>query len=139
MSDAAPFPDWHGTTILAVRKAGSTVVAGDGQPVLFETDEEGQPLYRLRAARIAQPDPTSNIVLTTPQFYQGAKLYLDIYNAQPGRDVELRFLDDGYEPDRTMLNTRKLIDDDVFALFGYIGTPTSLAAKPLKTFRPPIV
>jgi ABC-type branched-subunit amino acid transport system substrate-binding protein len=65
------------------------------------------------------------------QFYQGAKLYLDIYNAQPGRDVELRFLDDGYEPDRTMLNTRKLIDDDVFALFGYIGTPTSLAALPM--------
>ncbi|MEJ8824011.1 ABC transporter substrate-binding protein [Variovorax humicola] len=65
------------------------------------------------------------------QFYQGAKLYLDIFNAQPGRDVELRFLDDGYEPDRTMLNTRKLIDDDVFALFGYIGTPTSLAALPM--------
>ena len=28
MSD---FPDWHGTTILAVRKGGSTVIAGDGQ------------------------------------------------------------------------------------------------------------
>ncbi|WP_218510936.1 ABC transporter substrate-binding protein [Variovorax sp. dw_308] len=65
------------------------------------------------------------------QFYQGAKLYLDIYNAQPGRDVELRFLDDGYEPDRTAANTRKLIEDDVFALFGYIGTPTSLAALPM--------
>ena len=66
------------------------------------------------------------------QFYQGAKLYLDIYNAQPGhRDVELRFLDDGYEPERTVVNTRKLIDEDAFALFGYIGTPTSLAALPL--------
>jgi len=44
--------------------------------VLFETDEEGQPLYRLRAERIAQPDPTSNIVLTTPQFeYQGTTLW----------------------------------------------------------------
>jgi ABC-type branched-subunit amino acid transport system substrate-binding protein len=66
------------------------------------------------------------------QFYQGAKLYLDIYNAQPGhRDVELRFLDDGYEPERTVVNTKKLIDEDAFALFGYIGTPTSLAALPL--------
>ncbi|MEJ8854767.1 ABC transporter substrate-binding protein [Variovorax robiniae] len=65
------------------------------------------------------------------QFYQGAKLYLDIYNAQPGRDVQLKFLDDGYEPERTVANTRKLIDEDVFALFGYIGTPTSLAALPL--------
>ena len=66
------------------------------------------------------------------QFYQGAKLYLDQANAQPGhRDVEIRFLDDGYEPDRCAANTRKLIDDDAFALFGYIGTPTSLAAMPL--------
>jgi branched-chain amino acid transport system substrate-binding protein len=66
------------------------------------------------------------------QFYQGAKLYFDSYNAQPGRrKVELRFLDDGYEPDRTAANTRTLIDEDVFALFGYIGTPTSLAALPL--------
>ncbi|MBS0340349.1 MAG: ABC transporter substrate-binding protein [Proteobacteria bacterium] len=66
------------------------------------------------------------------QFYQGAKLLFDQNNAQPGaRRVEIRFLDDGYEPDRCAANTRKLIDDDVFALFGYIGTPTSLAALPL--------
>jgi branched-chain amino acid transport system substrate-binding protein len=66
------------------------------------------------------------------QFYQGAKLYFDEWNLQPGaRQVELRFLDDGYEPDRCAANTKQLIDDDVFALFGYIGTPTSLAALPL--------
>jgi ABC-type branched-subunit amino acid transport system substrate-binding protein len=65
------------------------------------------------------------------QFYEGAKLFLDQYNTQPGRDVQIRFLDDGYEPDRCAENTKKLIADDVFALFGYIGTPTSLAALPL--------
>ena len=66
------------------------------------------------------------------QFYQGAKLLFDQNNAQPGaRRVEIKFLDDGYEPDRCVANTKKLIDDDVFALFGYIGTPTSLAALPL--------
>ena len=66
------------------------------------------------------------------QFYEGAKLFLDQYNAQPGhRDVAIKFLDDGYEPDRCAANTKKLIDDDAFALFGYIGTPTSLAALPL--------
>jgi len=65
------------------------------------------------------------------QFYQGAKLYLDQYNAQPGhRDVEIKFLDDGYEPERSVANTQKLIADEAFALFGYIGTPTSLAALP---------
>ena len=70
------------------------------------------------------------------QFYQGAKLHFDHVNAQGGvdrRQIEIRKLDDGYEPDRCAENTRKLIDDDVFALFGYIGTPTSLAALPLFT------
>jgi branched-chain amino acid transport system substrate-binding protein len=42
-------------------------------------------------------------------------------------------LDDGYEPDRCVENTRKLLADDPLALFGYIGTPTSVAALPLAT------
>jgi ATP-dependent HslUV protease subunit HslV len=31
------FPNWHGTTILSVRKNGSVVVAGDGQVTLGQT------------------------------------------------------------------------------------------------------
>ena len=70
------------------------------------------------------------------QFHAGAKLYFDQLNAQGGvggRKIEIRQLDDGYEPDRCAANTQKLIGDDVFALFGYIGTPTSVAALPLAT------
>ena len=70
------------------------------------------------------------------QFHAGAKLFFDQLNAQGGaggRRVEIRQLDDGYEPDRCAANTQKLIGDDVFALFGYIGTPTSVAALPLAT------
>lgn len=70
------------------------------------------------------------------QFHQGAKVYFDQVNAQGGigkRLIEIRNLDDGYEPERCAENTRKLIADDVFALFGYIGTPTSIAALPLAT------
>ena len=70
------------------------------------------------------------------QFHQGAQLFFEQLNAQGGvgrRTVEIRTLDDGYEPDRCAENTRKLIADDVFALFGYIGTPTSMAALPLFT------
>jgi branched-chain amino acid transport system substrate-binding protein len=68
------------------------------------------------------------------QFHAGAKLYLDQVNAQGGvlrKQVVIRQLDDGYEPDRCAANTKQLIDEDVFALFGYIGTPTSVAALPL--------
>ena len=70
------------------------------------------------------------------QFYQGAKVFFDQVNAQGGvgkRLIEIRKLDDGYEPDRCADNTRRLIAEDVFALFGYIGTPTSLVALPLAT------
>ena len=68
------------------------------------------------------------------QFKRGALLFFDRLNAKGGvngRTIELKSLDDGYEPDRCKANTDKLIKDGVFALFGYIGTPTSLAALPL--------
>jgi ABC-type branched-subunit amino acid transport system substrate-binding protein len=68
------------------------------------------------------------------QMNRGAKIYFDQVNATGGvngHHVELRLLDDGYEPDRCKANTEKLIKDDVFALFGYVGTPTCVAALPL--------
>ncbi|GAA6121404.1 ABC transporter substrate-binding protein [Acidovorax sp. FG27] len=68
------------------------------------------------------------------QYQLGAKLCFDQHNAQSGRrPIELRTLDDGYEPERCAANTRRFIAEDVFALFGYVGTPTSLAALPLAT------
>ena len=48
--------------------------------------------------------------------------------------IELRTLDDGYEPDRALANTRRFIEtDQAFALFGYVGTPTTIAAMPVFT------
>ena len=44
------FPDWHGTTILAVRKGGSTVIAGDGQVSMGQTIVKGN---ARRCARLA--------------------------------------------------------------------------------------
>lgn len=68
------------------------------------------------------------------QFHQGAKLWFEQINAQGGingRMIEVKTLDDGYEPDQCAANTQKLIAEDVFALFGYVGTPTCLAALPM--------
>lgn len=51
-----------------------------------------------------------------------------------GRRIELKSRDDGYEADRAAKNTRDLIEGDrVFALFGYVGTPTSNASLPIFT------
>ncbi|MGZ5097021.1 MAG: ABC transporter substrate-binding protein, partial [Usitatibacter sp.] len=67
----------------------------------------------------------------------GASLYLDQVNANGGvngRKIVLKTLDDGYDPPRAAANTRQLINDDkVFALFGYVGTPTSQASLPIFT------
>jgi ABC-type branched-subunit amino acid transport system substrate-binding protein len=68
------------------------------------------------------------------QMNKGAKIYFDQLNANGGingHTVELRTLDDGYEPDRCKANTEKLIKDEVFGLIGYVGTPTCVAALPL--------
>src|SRR5215471_5407910 len=49
-----------------------------------------------------------------------------------GRKLKLTSLDDGYEPDRSIAQTKKLIEEDkVFALIGPVGTPTSKAAQPI--------
>ncbi len=68
------------------------------------------------------------------QMHKGAKIYFDQINAAGGVNghvIELRTLDDGYEPDRCKANTEKLIKEDVFGLIGYVGTPTCVAALPL--------
>ncbi len=64
----------------------------------------------------------------------GAQIYFDKINRSGGvhgRAIKLISYDDGYEPVRTIENTKKLLEDDVFALFGYVGTPTSKVAVPI--------
>ena len=71
------------------------------------------------------------------QLHAGAKVYFDALNEKGGvygRKVEIITADDKYESELAAANTRKLIEtDDVFALFGYVGTPTSNAALPIFT------
>jgi len=49
------FPGWHGTTILAVRKGGRVVVAGDGQVSLGQTVIKGTARKVRRLAPGGQP------------------------------------------------------------------------------------
>jgi ABC-type branched-subunit amino acid transport system substrate-binding protein len=51
-----------------------------------------------------------------------------------GRKLKLVTIDDGYEPDKAIVATKKLIEEEkVFALIGPVGTPTSAATQPLAT------
>jgi branched-chain amino acid transport system substrate-binding protein len=49
-----------------------------------------------------------------------------------GRNIRLIAYDDGYEPDRTLAMTKKLLEEDkVFGLLGFVGTPTCAAVLPI--------
>jgi branched-chain amino acid transport system substrate-binding protein len=70
------------------------------------------------------------------QVHAGAKVYFDSVNDQGGvfgRKIEFVTADDKYEPQLAANNTKRFIESDVFALFGYVGTPTSNAAIPIFT------
>lgn len=53
-----------------------------------------------------------------------------------GRKLQLVSRDDGYDPDRSVAQTLRLIEDDkVFALIGAVGTPTAIATIPITSAR----
>jgi len=72
---------------------------------------------------------------------QGMKLGLEAAFAEvnkaggvKGRKLELKSVDDGYEPTRSIEAVKKLLaEDKVFALAGAVGTPTAAATLPIAT------
>jgi ABC-type branched-subunit amino acid transport system substrate-binding protein len=48
-----------------------------------------------------------------------------------GRKINLIALDDGYQPPKTVEQTRRLVEqDNVLLMYGQIGTPTNVAVRP---------
>ncbi|MDE0130436.1 MAG: ABC transporter substrate-binding protein [Gammaproteobacteria bacterium] len=69
------------------------------------------------------------------ELYRGASAYFSQVNENGGingRRIALKMYDDGYQPDPCVENTMKLmLEDQVFLLFGYVGTPTVTRVLPL--------
>jgi branched-chain amino acid transport system substrate-binding protein len=64
-------------------------------------------------------------------YLHGAKLYFDAINAKNGAagyKIEVKALDDGYNPAKAASNARQLIGEGVDALFGFAGTASCDAA-----------
>lgn len=71
-------------------------------------------------------------------FVKGARLYLDEVNRAGGirgRQIELRTLDDAYDPARAGENAKSLIDTGAIGLFGFVNTPASLAGAKVAEAR----
>lgn len=95
----------------------------------FPAIAQSRPLVVGQSAALSGPAAQLGV-----QMNAGAKLWFGQVNANGGingQQIELRVADDGYEPERCRANTEKFIKDDVFALLGYVGTPTCAAALPL--------
>jgi ABC-type branched-subunit amino acid transport system substrate-binding protein len=78
------------------------------------------------------------------QTLHGALAYIEHVNEQGGihgRRINVIAYDDGYDPPRCVANTQKLIiQDKVFSLFCYVGTPTTVKILPLvEEARIPVV
>lgn len=72
------------------------------------------------------------------ELYRGAMAYLTAVNERGGvngRQVVITPYDDKYQPDLAIQNTLKLMKEDVFALFSYVGTPTMIRTLPLLRMR----
>ncbi len=80
---------------------------------------------------VAMTGPAAALALP---FAQGARLYFDRVNAAGGvhgRKIELATLDDAGSPETAAANTKKLLEQRVFSLFGYYGSPQVSAVNPL--------
>ena len=78
------------------------------------------------------------------QTLHGALAYINHVNERGGihgRRIKITAYDDGYDPPRCVANTQRLIiEDKVFALFCYVGTPTTVKILPLvEEARIPVV
>ncbi len=69
------------------------------------------------------------------ELYRGSTAYFSHVNQQGGihgREITQKLYDDSYQPTPAVTNSQRLmIEDDVFALFGYVGTPTVTRVLPL--------
>ncbi len=99
-------------------------------PALLKAQVPGDEIVLGQSAPLSGPAAELGLA-----FRAGALAWFNGVNASSGiggRKIRLLTRDDGYEPARTAANTTQLIEaDNAFALFGYIGTPTSKAALPI--------
>lgn len=104
-------------------------VAGKAQAA----DTDGASPTEIRIGMVnAQSGPAAALGLG---MLHGAQAVFNETNAKGGvhnRKIVLIKADDGYEPDQTLAQTFDMIkNDQVLALFGYVGTPTVNAVLPL--------
>jgi len=113
--------------------AGLALLLGAATPLVAFAEEAGVTSDRIlfgQAAALA--GPSSALGQGMRQGILAAFAEVNAKGGVHGRKLELISRDDGYDPDRSAVQTTKLIGEDkVFALIGAVGTPTTAAAVPI--------
>src|SRR5204862_7779449 len=77
--------------------------------------------------------PLSGLASAFGSVGPGATAYFSDVNAHGGvngRQIDYRYYDDGYDPTKTVLLTRQLVQQDrVFAIFTTVGTDNNIAIR----------
>src|SRR5437868_10317819 len=118
---ASPFNALH-AALAALLAAGIPAFAEDG--VFADKIVFGQ--------ATALEGPASALGLGMKQGLEAAFAEVNKAGGIKGRKLELKSVDDGYEPTKSIEAVKKLLaEDKVFAIAGAVGTPTSVATQPL--------
>ncbi|MEY4562945.1 MAG: hypothetical protein RLZZ618_2222 [Pseudomonadota bacterium] len=116
---------------LTRRRALQSALAAAGAFSLFSAEAQDSKEVRIgQSAHLTGP-----LAATLRGPLRGQELAVDEVNRKGGiggRPMRIITLDDGYDPKRSIDNTRKLIDEEkVVALFGYANTSAVAAVFPL--------
>jgi ABC-type branched-subunit amino acid transport system substrate-binding protein len=109
------------------------ILLAGANPLHAGTDEIGVSSDRILFGQVAAlSGPSSALGQGMREGILAAFAEINAKGGVHGRRLELISRDDGYEPDRSVAQTVKLIgEDQVFALIGAVGTPTTTATAPI--------
>ena len=93
----------------------------------------GTPGVSSTTITIGSSGPLTGEAAAAAGVLEGADGYFKYVNARGGvngRKIDFKYLDDAYDPSKTVENVRELIQqDNVFALFSVVGTNSNLAIR----------
>ena len=123
--------------LLVPALAGAVVVAGT-----VSAAESADPGVTRTSVLIGGTVPLTGEAAAGGNTARGAKAYFDFLNSRGGvrgRRIVYKFVNDEYDPAKTVQATRQLVQQDrVFAIFNSLGTAHNIAIRPfLNTLRIP--
>jgi branched-chain amino acid transport system substrate-binding protein len=93
----------------------------------------GTPGVTSTTITIGSSGPLTGEAAAAAGVLRGAEAYFKYVNGRGGvngRKIDFKYLDDAYDPSKTVQNVRELIQqDNVFALFAVVGTNSNLAIR----------